>query len=143
VITLISTKTLAKLREEAAQLPRLRHQAAEALREAETSAAEAARLAGQLDAAIAEAGGRLGRLLTAAHDPVTGPSVQADLALRVVRDIIATANASDDPAAVDGIRIMDALLGEDLPVSDTRPAASLSTGQLRDGANHQHAGAHR
>ena len=147
MFTIIRSRKLAALREEAAQLPRLRCQVTEARREAEAAAAEAARLAAELDAAIAAAGGRLARLLDAVRDPVTGPSVQAGIALDLVRDMIAQAKASGDPAAIEGFRVIDALLGEDLsfPSSSTRPAASLSTASCEPGSSPQHApgGAHR
>ncbi len=115
MFTIIRSRELAVLREEAAQLAGLRSQVTEARHAAEAGAAEAARLGGELDAAIAAAGGRLGRLLRAARDPVTGSSVQADIALHVVRDMIAEVKASGDTAAIEGIRVMDALLGEDSP----------------------------
>ena len=145
MFTIIQTRKLTALREEAAQLPWLRRQVTESRRAAEAADAEAARLAAELDAAVTEAGGRLGQLLAAVRDPATGPSIQADIALHVVQDMIAEVKASGDAVAIAGIRAIDALLGEDLPSpsSSTRPAASLSTAQLRDGANHQNAGAHR
>ncbi len=145
MFTIIRTRKFATLREETAQLPRLRCQVTESRHAAEAADAEATRLAAELDAAIAEAGGRLGRLLAAVRDPAAGASIQADIALHVVRDMTAEVKASGDAAAIEGIRVIDALLGEDLPFSSTstRPAASLSTAQLRDGANHQNAGAHR
>ncbi len=139
MFTIIRTRNLAALREEAAQLPGLRRQVTEARHAAEAAAAEASRLGDELDAAIAEAGSRLGRLLTAVRDPVTGPSVQAGIALHVVRDMIAEVKASGDPAAIEGIRAMDALLGEDLSSlsSSTRPAASLSTASCGPGSTPQ------
>ena len=140
MVTLIRSRALAALREDAAQLPQLRGQLTQARRATAAAAAEAARLAAERNAAIAEAGGRLARLLAVTRDPVTGPSIQADIALHVVRDMIAQAKASGAADVIEGIRVLDALLGEDLPVlsSSTRPAASLSTAQLRDGATRQH-----
>ena len=147
MFTIIRARKLAALQEEAAQLPSLRYQVTESRRAAEAAAAEAARLGGELDAAIAAAAGRLARLLDAVRGPVTGPSVQADIALRVVRDMIAQVKASGDPAAIEGFRVIDALLGEDLPFpsSSTRPAASLSTASCEPGSSPQHApgGAYR
>jgi hypothetical protein len=141
MVTLIRTRTPAALREQAAQVPRLRCQLTQSRCAAQAAAAEAARLTTERDAAIAETGGRPARLLAATRDPVTGPSIQADIALRVVRDMIAEAKASGAADVIEGIRVIDALLGEDLPspCSSTRPAASLPTAQLRDGATHRHA----
>jgi len=150
MFTIIRTRILAALREEAAQLPGLRCQVTGARNAAEAAAAEAARCGAELDAAIAAAGSRSGRLLAAVRDPVTGSSVQADIALHVVRDMITEVKASGDAAAIEGIRVMDALLGEDFPSpssssSSTRPAASLSTASCEPGSSPQHApgGAHR
>jgi len=124
---IIRTWKLAALREEAAQLPELRLQVTESRRATEVAAATAAGLAAELDAAIAEAGGRLARLLAAARDPATGASIQADIALHVVRDMIAEIKASGDAAAVKGIGVIDALLGEDLPFfSSSIPARSVT-----------------
>ncbi len=103
MFTIIRTRNLAALREEAAQLPGLRRQVTEARHAAEAAAAEASRLGDELDAAIAEV------------------------------------KASGDPAAIEGIRAMDALLGEDLSSlsSSTRPAASLSTASCGPGSTPQ------
>jgi hypothetical protein len=147
MIKIVRTKALAALREDAARLPRLHRQIAESRREAEAASAEATRLAAALDAAVAEVRGKLARLLAAVRDPATGPSVQADITLHLVRDMIAEVKASGDAAAIKGIRVIDALLGKDLPFpsSSTRPAASLSTASCEPGSSPQHApgGAHR
>jgi len=130
MFTIIRARKLAVLRGEAAQLPRLRSQVTEARYAAEAAVAEVARLSGELDAAIAAAGSRLGRLLNAVRDPVTGPSIQADIALRVVRDMIAEAKASGAADVIEGIRVIDALLGEDSAFSQPDdPAGPVINGR--------------
>jgi hypothetical protein len=137
VITLIRHRVLAALREDAAQLPQLRCQLAESRGETAAATAEATRLAAELDAALAAAAGKLARLLDAVRVPATGSSVQADIALNVVRHMIAEVKASGDAAAIEGFRIIDALLGEDLPSPSpsTRSAASLSTASCGPGSS--------
>jgi hypothetical protein len=76
------------------------------------------------------------RILAAA----TSRGCQASLFDPDTPDMITEVQTPGDPAAIEGIRPLAARPGDDLPPgsSHTRPAASLSTARLRDGATHQH-----
>ena len=125
---IVRTSTLTALTENAIRLvaegKRYRREAEDARRDAETVRRKAQDAETRLAAATEDAGRRLGSLIRAARDPVTGPGIQAQIALQVVRDIIAEAKASGDEDAIEGVRMMDALLGEDWSAAEPAAAGS-------------------
>lgn len=117
MITVIRRGTLAALRDEAALVPGLRRTAADAAaaRQAAVAAqleAEAARARAEAerDAALDDITAGLARLELAASAPDGGEMVRAAIALHALRAQIARVKASGDPAAIDGIRALDALI---------------------------------
>jgi hypothetical protein len=120
MITIITTKALGALRAEASLVPGLRR-SAEAEAEARRTAAAAlleqqgarARAETERDTALNDVTAGLARLELAASDPAGGEAVKAAIALHAMRTQIARVKASGDPAAIDGIRVLDALIGPD------------------------------
>jgi hypothetical protein len=118
---IVRARTLTGLRADAADVALLRGAAA-GLRREDAGAArrEAGRAGARLEALTEKSGRRLGSLIKAARAPAAGPRIQGQIALQVVRDIIAEARASGDPGECASVRIMDALLGEDWPDGGAR-----------------------
>jgi outer membrane murein-binding lipoprotein Lpp len=119
-LRIVRTRTLNELAQDAARLPALLAEAELLRREteaaragAEAARSEAGRASARLEALTEETGRRLGSLIEATRDPATGPGIQGAVALQMVRDIIAEVKASGDEEAIEGVRIMDAILGED------------------------------
>jgi hypothetical protein len=116
---IVRTRTLAALREEAAaaraDAASARVQNAALRDEAVRAATLAGRAEARVGALTEEAGRKLGWVIRATRDPVSGEGIQGAIALQMVRTIIAEAKASGDEAVIAGIRPMDAILGEDWP----------------------------
>ena len=152
MIRIVASGKLAALRAAAGLVPGLRSAAAQAsVRQQE---AEAARLAAaadcdkaigeraqaqaaqaraeaERDAALGDITAGLARLEAAASDPAVGESVKAGIALHVLRHEIARIRASGDAAAIDSIRLIEALIGQDdgpgEPAALPAPAAARET----------------
>lgn len=99
-------KALAKAfaTEEAAAEQRLRASAAEAERD------QAVR---ERDAVWNDSLAAVCRLRVQASEPKTGRSILGELALRILRSQIADIKASGDQELIDGIRVMDNMIGEE------------------------------
>jgi hypothetical protein len=128
MIKIITTKTLAALRAEASLVPGLRRSAA-AEAEARQSAADdlageraaRARAETERDTALDDVTAGLARLELAASDPADGEAVKAAIALHAMRTQIARVKASGDPAAIEGVRVLDALIGPDPETGSNDP----------------------
>jgi hypothetical protein len=144
VITIVKASTLAALKTQAARARELGQrtaQAEELLRAAMADSLHAQEAQAAAEAAQAKAEARytalyqdtlagVMRAKIAVSDPRTGHAFQAEIALKILRSQIAEAKASGDPDLANRIRVLDALLGQDITLSHeagtTAPRTAVS-----------------
>lgn len=139
MIRITTTGRLAALRTEAAQLPGLRGQLAEAqeqLAATETARDEAtAELRRLYDGVIVD----LAELKRAADDPETGPSVRGGLALSILREQITRIKQSGNVEAIGKLWLLDMIINDNAHAAPSdeqptsNPAADTHDG-VREGA---------
>ena len=134
MITFITTRKLAGLRAESADLQgrlavagdeaaRFRETAAELRRQVAAAQSEATRARAAYGAAVDNAAATLRSLKAATEHPVHGRNIKADIALNVVRLEVERVKAEGDPEAIESVKILDWLIGaEPEPeTADARP----------------------
>ena len=136
MITFTTTRRLAALRAQAGLVPGLRRDAkreATARQQAESALAGAQAAVTSTKEALGTAqasfASRVAELEAAASASTQGAEpFRAQLALRVLRNHIASVKASGDQAAIDGLRALDAMLGPD-PEPEPAPGTPLAATQ--------------